>query len=847
LGGGSATLRPDFAYFSKNVIGKDGRWELYADGSAEFSNLSVVIDNAGNFWAGNYFFNIDPIGNVSAPNLGTMSSQNDAPDSLQNYARVNGHWVSPFGGYVSDKAYISYSGNPSIGTIPGLPGGSAVFKVTGNAGEWDYNAPDGSRWIIAVTFDQKDIGGYLETFSEYLFQYIDAQGNPGPAVYFWNDNNLSIFDFSWPSGMTVSRLTADPEPVGSESFAGTSKLSARLDHVHKLPFPEIGLSPTACTYNGVLFVQNGTYNGYPVYYHTGTELSSLIGNNQYQSLVVTNMSIGPDGSVVPTWCLVANYHSFVGDNGTISSNADYSSTVPAFPWLASGRYWGTVVPLPSPLPSHPENVPSAGTSTIAARADHVHPLPYNQGLDTTSNVIFNAVDATDYIGAPAYDGGGNIINNPNVFGSWRISSDGSLYLAYGAASVDISGNLYANNIGAMASQADAPDTLHQYARINGSWVPVSGVSGAGGNPFDQSLNRGDGVTFESMSIGGSYTYLQPEALHVLNYTYDNYQPQELYIGWINQGASVNGAGFRMYGGSYDGLGNSAAIVSSRTTKQLIIKNDYESTSKVSIYSPGGCELNGNPLITDAPDTLHQYARVRGAWQITSGGQITSQQVTTALGYTPLNPSLVGASNGVASLDNGGKVPVSQLPSTVMEYLGVWSAANNSPKLTDGMTGVSGGSVYNVSAAGTVSFSNGATGASAATGPGANRLTFQVGDWVIYNGTHWQQSPASDEVISVNGYSGVVNLTTDNVTEGTTNQYFQQSRVLSTTLTGFTGASNTSVLASDTALVALEKLQTQINSRVSSDSTVTNIVKIGQAAYNALNPPNATTLYIIVGA
>ena len=50
------------------------------------------------------------------------------------------------------------------------------------------------------------------------------------------------------------------------------------------------------------------------------------------------------------------------------------------------------------------------------------------------------------------------------------------------------------------------------------------------------------------------------------------------------------------------------------------------------------------------------------------GEITSSDVTTALGYTPLNSSLKGANSGLAELDSTGKVPTSQLPSYVDDVL-----------------------------------------------------------------------------------------------------------------------------------------------------------------------------------
>ena len=50
------------------------------------------------------------------------------------------------------------------------------------------------------------------------------------------------------------------------------------------------------------------------------------------------------------------------------------------------------------------------------------------------------------------------------------------------------------------------------------------------------------------------------------------------------------------------------------------------------------------------------------------GELTSSNVTSALGYTPINQLLKGVAKGVAELDEGGKVPSSQLPSFVDDVL-----------------------------------------------------------------------------------------------------------------------------------------------------------------------------------
>lgn len=118
---------------------------------------------------------------------------------------------------------------------------------------------------------------------------------------------------------------------------------------------------------------------------------------------------------------------------------------------------------------------------------------------------------------------------------------------------------------------------------------------------------------------------------------------------------------------------------------------------------------------------------------------------------------IGANNGVAGLDSGGKVPLAQLPNSIMEYQGVYNATTNTPTLANG-TGHT-GDVYRVSVA----------------GAGVNSLGFVVGDYAIYNGATWEKAHSgADSVVTVNGFAGVVVLTTNDVTESV-NLYYTQAR------------------------------------------------------------------------
>lgn len=123
----------------------------------------------------------------------------------------------------------------------------------------------------------------------------------------------------------------------------------------------------------------------------------------------------------------------------------------------------------------------------------------------------------------------------------------------------------------------------------------------------------------------------------------------------------------------------------------------------------------------------------------------------------INNSEKGANNGVATLDAGGKVPVSQLPSSVMEFKGLFDPATAT--FTDAAGNA--GDVYQASAAGSYD-------------AGSGSITYAIGDWAVHNGSVFQKSLNSNSVASVNGQTGVVVLTTTNISEGT-NLYYTDER------------------------------------------------------------------------
>ena len=119
-------------------------------------------------------------------------------------------------------------------------------------------------------------------------------------------------------------------------------------------------------------------------------------------------------------------------------------------------------------------------------------------------------------------------------------------------------------------------------------------------------------------------------------------------------------------------------------------------------------------------------------QITGGAKVRDLN-DVIIGTSGVLSSLAfNVSNGVPKLDVNGKILVSQLPNSVMEYLGTWDASTNTPTLVNG-TG-NAGDVYLCNVAGTVNF-------------GAGAISFVVSDQVIYSGTIWQKASGSNGTVT----------------------------------------------------------------------------------------------------
>lgn len=127
------------------------------------------------------------------------------------------------------------------------------------------------------------------------------------------------------------------------------------------------------------------------------------------------------------------------------------------------------------------------------------------------------------------------------------------------------------------------------------------------------------------------------------------------------------------------------------------------------------------------------------------GASTAPDARTNLGLGTASVLAAGSALGVATLDAGGTVPLSQIPASIqggVSYQSAWNASTNSPALASSVG--TKGYYYVVSVAGSTNL-NGVT-------------DWNVGDWAIFNGSVWQKIDNTDAVTSVNGYTGTVVLT-----------------------------------------------------------------------------------------
>jgi len=162
--------------------------------------------------------------------------------------------------------------------------------------------------------------------------------------------------------------------------------------------------------------------------------------------------------------------------------------------------------------------------------------------------------------------------------------------------------------------------------------------------------------------------------------------------------------------------------------------DFDGSLIISLSS--GIELNVGEVV--APD-LAESIKV-----ITNGGGTSQSVLDTLASLQTQIDNLIPSQTG-----NSGKFLTTNGTSTSwasvaggLSYQGTWNASTNTPTLTSSVG--TNGYYYITATAGSTNL-NGIT-------------DWQIGDWLMYNGTVWQKIDQSNLVTSVNGQTGAVSLT-----------------------------------------------------------------------------------------
>ena len=120
--------------------------------------------------------------------------------------------------------------------------------------------------------------------------------------------------------------------------------------------------------------------------------------------------------------------------------------------------------------------------------------------------------------------------------------------------------------------------------------------------------------------------------------------------------------------------------------------------------------------------------------------------TSLIINTLVTSSSIGIPFGIASLDFNGKVPLTQLSDSILGqvvYMGGWNASTNVPTIPSAL--LSKGNYYVTTASGSYL-----------------TVDYQIGDWIISDGSTWSRVDNTDAVSMVAGRTGNIVLTKSDV-------------------------------------------------------------------------------------
>lgn len=291
----------------------------------------------------------------------------------------------------------------------------------------------------------------------------------------------------------------------------------------------------------------------------------------------------------------------------------------------------------------------------------------------------------------------------------------------------------------------ANNNLLRYNSAVPAWVNIAGPSGT-------IVGTSDTQTLTNKSISGSANTLTNIPNSALVYDSVNVNGVDLTLG------AVQLLGPDWILPSY--AGNAGKLLAVNPSASDVEWKAISGAGTVTQVNTG-TGLTGGPIVAAGTISIANTGVTASSYgsasktltaTVNAQGQLTDMAAlniaianTQVSGLGTASTKDAGAALGVATLDGGGQIPLSQIPASLqggVSYQGTWDASANNPPLTSSVG--TKGYYYVVSTAGATNL-NGIT-------------DWKVGDWAIFSGTVWQKVDNTESVTSVNNYTGAVTLT-----------------------------------------------------------------------------------------
>jgi len=338
--------------------------------------------------------------------------------------------------------------------------------------------------------------------------------------------------------------------------------------------------------------------------------------------------------------------------------------------------------------------------------------------------------------------------------------------------------------GAISIASNVTATVY-FDRCNlGNQLITSSRSGAG-SPLLTILTECSGVNLLQTNLTSNVVTVGRTSYNDLSIK--QFQNADVYVYDLNNGLSTS------FSGSYSELRNKPTIptssddltegstnlfyTNSRFDTRLAAKTtDNLTQGSTNLYFTNALAKTAavvNSMAGTQTDQAPSVSSVKAYYTAGTGISLSSGQISSTITqYTDTDADArislqKGANNGICELDANGLVPTNHLPPLAITDVHV--VADEAARLAL------------VAQEGDVAIQ-----------------TDNSSSW-IYDGSAWVQFGTSGAVLSVNGQTGTVSLDTDDISEGSTNQYFTSTRAKTAAVVNSTAGSETDQAPSVSAM------------------------------------------------